>query len=136
MLDYNASEYNHGNKKTIVNGMLREYYHERGCIFVMIVDYTFLDGGFLAIKRVQMMECLNEEDAYNEICKVTTFLYLDSVNFYLWRLNEYQSAIVNSPYPTTTACLMLKGPVTTEKIDAVRQFLESHKLKFEKSQLI
>ncbi|MBI9031874.1 hypothetical protein JEZ13_07740 [bacterium] len=136
MLDYNAREYNHGNKKTIVNGMLREYYHERGCIFVMIIDYTFLEGGYLAIKRAQMMECLDEEDAYNEICKVSTFLYLNSVNFYLWRLNEFQSAIVNSPYPTTTACMILKGPGTPEKIEGVKQYLESHHLKFEKSQLM
>ncbi len=58
----------------------------------------------------------------------------DSVREHSWCLEQYTKIIVNDPYPTSKASMIL-GERTYNKAEAIRQFCEEHNLVFKEEQL-
>lgn len=135
MLDYSNSRYNSGRKIIIKDNVMTEYQHRRGSIDILVVRYLILDNGFLGIEYIHKISCLDEEDAYREFGKIRICEVGTTVNYYLWKLGNNTSPVLNSPYPTTTACMMLAGSMNEEKKIAIQKFLTNHKLEFNPEQV-
>lgn len=135
MLDYNYSEYNSGKKVIIEDNTITELEHKRGSIDISIVRYIILDNGTLGIDRMHRLSCLDEKDAFNEFCKIRRCDLGTTVNYYLWELNNNESTILSSPYPTTTASMILAGRLNQEKKEAIQKFMTNHNIQFEPDQL-
>lgn len=135
MLDYNDSKYNSGKKIIIKDNVMTEYQHRRGSIDILVVRYLILDNGFLGIGYIHKISCLDEEDAFIEFCKIRICEIGTTVNYYLWELNNNEGIILRSPYPTTTASMMLPGSINEEKKEAIKKFMTNHNLQFKPEQL-
>ncbi len=135
MLDYNDSRYNQGIKVIIRGDEMTEYRHKKGSIDISAVRYNILDNGLLQIELMHYISCIDEEDAFTEFSKIRICDIGSTVNYYLWELRNNKGIILNSPYPTTTACMMLTGSINEEKNLAIKKFMIMNNLEYKPEQL-